>query len=65
MSSPNFSFLVSEILASIRTVPDQEYKPITTYYILFDKSSIPFYSTSNGYNNVNLIKMDCLVQCLW
>jgi len=27
----------------------------STCYTLFDKSNIPFYSTSNGYNNKNQI----------
>jgi len=42
--------------------PDQEYIHFmgsetlsSICYIIFDKSNIPFYSTSNGYNNKNQI----------
>jgi len=65
--TPNLNSLapiVSEISAFIRTDrrtdgdPDQEYIYFlgsetlpSACYILSDKSSIPFYSTSNGYKN--------------
>jgi len=33
----------------------------STYYILSDKSSLPFYSTSNGYNKWNVQQMFLLM----
>jgi len=66
MPNPNsLALIVSEISAFIRTDrqtardPDQEYIYFmgsetlpSACYILSDESSIPFYSTSNGYKNV-------------
>jgi len=68
--------VVSEISAFIRTDgltdsasdPDQEYIHFkgsetlpSACYILSEESSIPFYSTSNGYNNMHrsAIKKNC------
>jgi len=47
------AFVVSEIsdghgLIDSASDPDEEY----IYFMVYDESSIPFYSTSNGYKNL-------------
>jgi len=61
MPDSNFlAFIVSEISAFIRTDSDSDQECIYFIgcYILSVESSIPFYSTNNGYNNdVNVTRI--------